>query len=164
MRQIDIKNFENYQITDDGRVWSKTANKYLKPVDAGKYRKVTLYSEGRVAQPTIHYLVASAFVPNPENLPEINHRDENTHNNTAENLEWCSHIYNMRYGTRTQRQIDSISKEVYQYTKDLELVHTYKSCTEAERENPQFNHRGISYACIGKLKTYKGYIWSHKPL
>ena len=112
----------------------------------------------------VHRLVAEAFIPNPNNLPEINHKDECKTNNTVENLEWCDRTYNARYGTRIQRQIDSVSKKVYQYTKNLELVNTFKSCIEAERSNPKFNHRGISYACLGKLKTYKGYIWSHKPL
>ena len=164
MRQIDIKGFEDYQITDDGRVWSKKSEKYLKPIDVCGYFRISLYKENKLFLKYIHQLVAEAFLSNPNNYKEINHKDEDSHNNFFNNLEWCDHTYNIRYGTRTKRQIDSISKKVYQYTKTLNLVKEYKSCTEAERENPNFNHRGISYACIGKLKTYKGYIWSHKPL
>lgn len=164
MRKVDIKDFENYQVTDDGRVWSKIKNKYLRPFDVKGYLRVSLYKDGKCCPTFVHKIVAEAFVENPNNYDEINHIDENRHNNCASNLEYCTHLYNMRYGTRTQRQIDSISKEVYQYSKDLELIRKYKSCTEVERENADLNHRGISYACIGKLKTYKGYIWSHKPL
>ena len=163
MQQIDIKGFENYQITDDGRVWSKKSKKFLKPIDIGGYKRVTLYSD-KMHLKFIHRLVAEAFIPNPFNLPEINHKDENKSNNKIENLEWCDRKYNASYGKRTQNQINSISKTVYQYTKNFELLNVYKSCIEAERNNKNLNHRGISSACIGKLKTYKGYIWSHKPL
>ena len=164
MNQIDITKFENYQITDDGRVWSKNSEKYLTPFEVGGYLRVSLYRDGKCFPMFIHKLVADAFLPNPNNYQEVNHKNENRYDNRVENLEFCTHLYNMRYGTRTQRQIDSISKEVYQYSKSLEFIRKYKSCTEAERENPDFNHRGISYACIGKLKTYKGFIWSHKPI
>lgn len=160
----DISGFDNYQITDDGRVWSKKNKIWLKPVEVCGYLRVSLYKNGKMYLKLIHRLVAETFIENPNNYSEINHKDENPKNNNSCNLEWCEHTYNMRYGTRTSRQIDSISKEVYQYTKDLVLVDKYKSCTEAERKNRELNHRGISYACIGKLKTYKGYIWSHKPL
>lgn len=164
MKQKDIIGFENYQITDDGKVWSKISNKFLKPIEVCGYLRVSLYKNKKLYNKLIHRLVAETFIPNPNNYKEVNHKDENTHNNIVENLEWCEHLYNMRYGTRTQRQINSISKEVFQYTKDLNFINKYKSSTEAERNNPNFNHRGISYACIGKLKTYKGYVWSHNQL
>ena len=160
----DIINFENYQISDDGRVWSKKSNKWLKPIDANGYKKVSLYKNGKLYQRLIHRLVAEAFIPNPNACEEINHINEDKSDNRVENLEWCTSSYNINYGTRVERQINSISKKVFQYSIDNVLLNTYKSCTEAERENPSFNHRGISYACIGKLKTYKGFKWSHSLL
>ena len=160
----DIINFENYQISDDGRVWSKKSNKWLKPIDVNGYKKASLYKNGKEYQRLVHRLVAEAFIPNPNNYDEINHINENKSDNRVENLEWCTPSYNINYGTRIERQINSISKKVFQYSIDNVLLNTYKSCTEAERENPSFNHRGISYACIGKLKTYKGFKWSHSLL
>lgn len=160
----DIINFENYQISDDGRVWSKNRNKYLKPIDVNGYKKVSLYKNGKLHQRLIHRLVAEAFIPNPNAYEEINHINEDKSDNRVENLEWCTSSYNINYGTRVERQINSISKKVFQYSIDNVLLNTYKSCTEAERENPSFNHRGISYSCIGKLKTYKGFKWSHSLL
>lgn len=160
----DIINFENYQISDDGRVWSKKSNKWLKPIDVNGYKKASLYKNGKEYQRLVHRLVAEAFIPNPNNYDEINHINEDKSDNRVENLEWCTPSYNINYGTRIERQVNSISKKVFQYSIDNVLLNTYKSCTEAERENPSFNHRGISYACIGKLKTYKGFKWSHSLL
>ena len=160
----DIINFENYQISDDGRVWSKKSNKWLKPIDVNGYKKASLYKNGKEYQRLVHRLVAEAFIPNPNNYEEINHVNEDKSDNRVENLEWCTPSYNINYGTRIERQINSISKKVFQYSIDNVLLNTYKSCTEAERENPSFNHRGISYACIGKLKTYKRFKWSHSLL
>ena len=160
----DIINFENYQISDDGRVWSKKSNKWLKPIDVNGYKQASLYKNGKEYKRLVHRLVAEAFIPNPNNYEEINHINEDKSDNRVENLEWCTQSYNINYGTRIERQINSISKKVFQYSIDNVLLNTYKSCTEAERENPSFNHRGISYACIGKLKTYKGFKWSHSLL
>ena len=160
----DIINFENYQISDDGRVWSKKSNKWLKPINVNGYKKASLYKNGKEYQRLVHRLVAEAFIPNPNNYDEINHINEDKSDNRVENLEWCTPSYNINYGTRIERQVNSISKKVFQYSIDNVLLNTYKSCTEAERENPSFNHRGISYACIGKLKTYKGFKWSHSLL
>ena len=160
----DIINFENYQISDDGRVWSKKSNKWLKPIDVNGYKKVSLYKNGKEYQRLVHRLIAETFIPNPNNYEEINHINEDKSDNRVENLEWCTSSYNINYGTRIERQVNSISKKVFQYSIDNVLLNTYKSCTEAERENPSFNHRGISYACIGKLKTYKGFKWSHSLL
>ena len=59
--------------------------------------------KGKLKNEKIHRLVAKAFIPNPDNLPEVNHIDENKYNNCVDNLEWCSVKYNRNYGTRYQR-------------------------------------------------------------
>ena len=103
---IDIKGYEGrYQIGDTGQVYSLVSKKYLKPMDDGRgYLFVHLTNgKGKLKNEKIHRLVAKAFIPNPDNLPEVNHIDENKYNNCVDNLEWCSVKYNRNYGTRYQR-------------------------------------------------------------
>lgn len=101
----EIKGYEGeYGVTENGWVYSYKRNKFLKPNDNGiGYLFVVLCHEGVRQQKYIHRLVAEAFIPNPDNLPEINHKDENKSNNCVDNLEWISHIDNLNYGTRNER-------------------------------------------------------------
>lgn len=128
----------------------------------------------------VHRAVAMAFIPNPNNLPQVNHKDENPSNNNVDNLEWCSAKYNMNYGdgakTRhlkidysTEKRKDlarengakTTSKKVYQFTKKGELVKVYKSIHEAGRAT------GINSSHIGEVanrskirSTAGGFVWS----
>ena len=91
-----------YQISSLGRVKnvgnSKTKKeKILKCRKSNGYLYVALYTNGHAKQYSVHRLVAIAFVPNPYNLPEVNHRDECKTNNIFTNLEWCNHKYNINY-------------------------------------------------------------------
>ena len=105
-----IEGYEGlYQVSNLGRVRSlgndkKRKEKILRPLmnNCG-YLLVNLSKEGKQKMFSVHRLVAQTFIPNPEGLPEINHRDENPSNARAENLEWCDHRYNMNDGTRTER-------------------------------------------------------------
>ena len=76
MKQVDIKGFENYQITDDGRVWSKNTNKWkTKNLNNNGYYLVNLWKNGKQKWILIHRLVGEAFIPNKENKPTINHKN-----------------------------------------------------------------------------------------
>lgn len=99
-----IIGFEDYLVTNDGRVYSLKRNKYLR-LTVGKdgYVRVTLSKDGKVFTKTVHRLVSEAFIPNSLCLPEINHIDENKQNNNACNLEWCSSKYNSNYGSRNYK-------------------------------------------------------------
>ena len=182
MEQVDIKGFEDYQITDDGRVWSKKRNKWMKICHNQKgYCLVYLFKDGKNYCKQVHRIVAEAFIDNQDNLPQVNHKDECKTNNTIENLEWCTNEYNHNYGTRNKRvgkklsvilkgrkpseqcrlaQIEKMSKKVYQYTKDKQLINEYESATDAAKKN-NFNKGTIGDCCRGKIKTYKGYIWKY---
>ena len=80
----------------------------LKLNDNGRgYLDVQLCSNGKVKHHLVHRLVAEAFIPNPYNLPQVNHRDENPSNDNVDNLEWCDAKYNINYGTGLTRAIDT---------------------------------------------------------
>lgn len=102
----EITGFSGYYISDDGKVFStkKGEMKELRLVKSGGYSKVKLRSDNGVVKIFgVHRLVAVAFIPNPENFPCVNHKDENKTNNCVENLEWCTVRYNNNYGTRNKR-------------------------------------------------------------
>jgi len=131
------------------------------------YMTVNLYKNGINKQYKtfrVHRLVAEAFLPNPNNLPFVNHKDENKQNNNVNNLEWCTQQYNNEYGTARERQAKSNSKTVYQYTLEKELVKVWDSTKATEKEG--FIQGIVSKCClkIPKYKTHKGYIWSYELL
>ena len=106
-------------------------------------------------------LVAKAFIPNPDNLPEVNHKDENPLNNCVENLEWCTHKYNCNYGTRIQRIKDKQNMAILQYTLNGEFIAEYASMhIAAEAINADAGH--ICDCCLGNRKWAYGYFWRYK--
>ena len=149
----DIENYEGlYAITRDGSVFSYISNKFLKPRLVRGYHQVILCKEGKGKCYYIHRLVAKAFIPNPDNLPQVNHKDEDKSNNCVNNLEWCTAKYNVNYGTRTER----ISKPVY----CEELDKTFYGAREAARELGLHDGNIIS-CCKGRYKTTGGYHWRY---
>lgn len=105
-----------------------------------------------------HRFIAMCFIPNPYNLPEVNHKNEDKSDNRVENLEWCDHKYNMKYGTRNERAVKKTLKPVLQFTKDGKFVAKYYSAKEAQRQT------GVCYSticgcCRGKRKSAGGFIW-----
>ncbi len=91
-----------YWVSNLGRV--KNAEKVLKLTPNKKgYQRVGLHKNGKIKTVYVHRLVAEAFVPNNNNLPQVNHKDENKSNNNADNLEWCTSLYNNTYGDKNER-------------------------------------------------------------
>ena len=153
----DIKDYEGlYAITRDGDVWSYKSNKFLKHKLARGYHQVILCKEGKGKTYYIHRLVAKVFIPNPDNLPQVNHKDEDKSNNCVENLEWCDVKYNINYGTRTKRAAKKQSIPVY----CEELNRTFNSQVEAAKELG-LNRCNIVSCCKGKRKTTGGYHWRY---
>ena len=100
IKQKVIESCPNYAITDDGKVWSFKSNKFLKQkIDKYGYACVSLRRNGKNWTVTVHRLVAEAFIPNPDNKPTVNHKDENKLNNSVTNLEWMTVNENNNYGT-----------------------------------------------------------------
>lgn len=115
----------------------------------------------------VHRFIASCFLPNPQNLPCINHKDENKTNNCVDNLEWCTAKYNNNYGTHNKRAGESkrnhpkLSKTVLQFTKDGKFVKEWCSVKEIERVLG-FDTGHISACCNGKAKSSYGFLWRYK--
>ena len=110
---------------------------------------------------SVHRIVATAFIPNPLNLPQVNHKDENKLNNRVDNLEWCTAEYNMNYGTCKKRTASRHMKPVAQYDLEGNLVATYKGIKEAAK------HAKVSWqmisACLTRpnIRTAGGYIYKY---
>lgn len=165
----DIEGYEGlYQVSDKGRVKSlgngKSGNSKKKILKASKtgggYMLVNLCKEGNIKHYTIHRLVAQAFIDNPDNLPEVNHKDENKENNAVNNLEWCTKEYNINYGTARKRMAEKQSKAVIGISKVSGLILEFPSTQEASRQTG-INRGNISSCCIGKLKSAGGYYWMY---
>lgn len=94
-----IKGYSHYRIYRNGRIYSEFINKYITSTeDSGHYLQNTLVDDqGNRKTIKTHRLVAMAFLPNPENLPDVNHKDFNRKNNNVDNLEWCTSQYNTQY-------------------------------------------------------------------
>lgn len=106
----------------------------------------------------IHRLVAETYIPNPEGLPQVNHKDENKVNNCLQNLEWCDAKYNINYGTRNDKVASSRKKPILQYDLEGNLIREWLSATDVGKE-AQAN---ICSCLKGKIKTAYGYIWKYK--
>ena len=159
----DIKGFEGlYQVSNMGRVKSVRKNIILKNQIARKgYERVILCINNSPKNYFVHRLVANAFIPNPDNLPQVNHKDENKLNNRVENLEWCTQKYNVNYGTGIAKRARSQSKKVLQFKTDGTFIKEWKSTKDVQR-NLGFDNSHISKCCRGKYTYAYGYIWKYK--
>ena len=150
-----IENFEEfYEISSFGRIRrihkDPRVQKYkILTLDTLRgYKKVTLYKFGVGYKFQVHRLVAKTFIPNPNSLPQVNHKDENPSNNNVENLEWCTPEYNVRYGTGIRRQVEKRSKVVEQYTLNGEFIADFASTQEAAKIL-NIRQSSISNCCNG---------------
>ena len=148
----DVKGYEGlYAIDEDGQIYSYISKKYLKPTDNGKgYMIIGLVKNGKRKNHYIHRLVCEAYLDNPNNLLEVNHKDKNPKNNKLDNLEWCDRSYNVSYS-----QSKTILCE--------ELDKTFKSGAAAGRELG-LDASSILKCCKGKLKTTGGYHFRYKEV
>lgn len=136
----EIINYPDYYVDDSGNVYSRKYG-YLRklkqyPKTYG-YLYVALSKNGKKDYLRVHRLVAEAFIPNQDNLPEVNHKDEDKTNNSVDNLEWCTSSYNKTYGDRSKK----VAKKV--------------SDPRIKRANNKSGYKGI---CITKYNTYAVYF------
>ena len=165
----DIEGYEGlYQVSNLGKVRSLRKNIILKnQITSNGYEMVVLSINNIHKYFLIHRLVANAFILNPDNLPQVNHKDENKTNNCVDNLEWCTPKYNYNYGTinirKSQKQLNdkNKSKIVLQYSLDGTFIKEWKSTRDVQR-NLGFCQSDISKCCRNIIKTVHSYIWKYK--
>ena len=172
----DIVGFEGYYMVSNlgrvkslertvrnGRGYRIVPEKIINPYASGDgYLQVKLWKDGKVEQPLVHRLVATAFLENTEGYKEINHKDENKQNNCVDNLEWCSRSYNNRYNDKAKKAgkktAEKLSKPVYSINKESGLVTYWESAKVASRQT------GIASsnicACLkGRQKSCGNHYW-----
>ena len=141
----------------------------LKPyITPNGYEQVCLYSGNSRKKMYVHRIVATAFVDNPDNKPQVNHIDENKRNNSAVNLEWITIAQNLRHGSRMNRQKRTLikngktNKKVDCYSISGEFIQTFNSCKEASKATGA-NASTITQCCKGAhwRKTSGGYVWKY---
>ena len=152
----DVKDYEGlYQVSNMGRVKSLNyrntgKEKIMKGFDNGHgYLFVVLFKDGKDKKCRINRLVAQAFLENPQNLPEVNHKDNIRTNNCVDNLEWCTKQYNIDY---------SLSKAVIGINKISGLIVEFPSACEASRQLG-ISQGNITSCCQGKRKSAGNHIW-----
>ena len=159
----DVIGYEGlYQVSNYGNVKSLKYGKE-RVLKQGKnnrgYFQVSLHKESKGKCYLVHRLVSQTFIPNPQNLPFVNHIDENKQNNMVSNLEFCDAKYNNSYGTKPERIGKAKSKPILQFNKQgTKIIGKYDSTRQIEREL-KINRGNISKCCKGKLKVVGGYRW-----
>ena len=152
-----------YQVSNFGRVRSFARNPkgiILKTQIYRSYESVGICKTRGKSQTTpVHRLVAQAFVPNPNNYPEVNHKDENKSNNRADNLEWCTRQYNMSYKTARLRQGISSGKTVEQTAINNDVVIAIYPSAKLAGEINSIDESSILKCCHGKRTYAGGYGW-----
>ena len=180
----DVVGYEGlYKVSDKGNVYSverkdsmgrKWGGHILRPgYTRGGYLKVDLFRNGIRKASKVHRLVTEAFIPNPNDYPQVNHIDEDKVNNNVENLEWCTSKYNNIHGTRTKRVTEKTSKKVRAVNIKTGEVLTFSSTLEAGSKG--YSQGTVSTSCRGVYKdnktgkliggdgrTYKGHRWYYE--
>lgn len=162
----DIEGYEGlYQVSNTGKVRSlnykgtgkKKIWKYA--ITVNTYKQIALYKNGEIKYYYIHRLVALAFIPNPNNYPIINHKDENKSNNVVWNLEWCTQKYNSNYGTCQRRKSETrksrspkLTTQEYENRKKQYFENRKISKAKKSEHHTEETKRKISKAKKGKSK------------
>lgn len=152
-----------YEVSNLGRVKSldyhRTGKeKILSPGVCRGYLYVALCKNGKRKNYRIHRLVGSAFIDNPDNLPCINHKDQNRGNNQLDNLEFCTYQYNNTYNNRHIKSARKISKKIGCY-KDGELIKVYQATRDVDKDG--FHHQHVCACCKDNRKSHGGYQWKY---
>ena len=177
-----IEDYPNYMVSNMGRVkrlstgYYRRTEKILNPqIQSNGYLHINLSQKGKTKCFLVHRLIAQVFIPNPNNLPQVNHINENKTDNRVENLEWCDRKYNINYGNGiskrvktnkengTYKKIGEInskirSKSILQFSKDNSFIRKWDSIIDVQRELG-YDNRQICSCLKNRQKTAKGFKW-----
>ena len=170
-----VKNYESlYEVSNYGRVRSLPRKPYRKkviimsPGIAGEgYLSINLYKKGQAKKQYVHRLVAEAFIENPHNYPEINHKDEIRTNNAVDNLEWCTSKYNKNYGNRNRKmsavKIGRFCDENAVKRSPVICIETgkYYSTMRLAALDSGASYTKITECCKGRRQKTGGYHWRY---
>ena len=155
--KITYKTVQSHRVFNSTRIEKIITNRLSK---GDRYYRVSLIKDSKEKRFLVHRLVAEAFLPNPKNYTQINHKDENKLNNNISNLEWCNAEYNSNYGTRNSRNSKSHINHP-DFSKSVMCVETkiiYPSIAEAHRVTGA-NQINIGKVCRGERNTAGGFHW-----
>lgn len=162
-----IKGFDNYLIDELGNIYSLFSGRFLHyKTDKDGYKLVNLSKNKKIYTKKVHRLVAQTFIPNPNNLPEVNHKNGNKTDNCFENLEWVTHKQNIMHSYKTglhkayRGTYNKNSKKIYQL-KDNIIVNIFDSITDASVKTC-ISLPSICRCCKGQFKHAGGYQWKYK--
>ena len=178
-----------YQVSNYGRVRSLNYRgnggvEVLKPaLDKKGYKRVTLFKNKNRHILQVHRLVALMFIPNPDNLPCVNHKDETPGHDWVENLEWCTYEYNLNYGTRSEKASKSLKDREFSEETKHKMSENHADvrgeknprarkviCVETKQifdtlkqagEWCNISKENICQCCKGRQKTAGGYHWKY---
>ena len=172
----DIDGYEGlYQVSNYGRIKSlcRLSNcrngkykiikeKILKTnFGTNKYMITTIIKKNKIKTFEIHRLVAETFIPNPNNYPCVNHKDENKLNSCVNNLEWCTYSYNNSYNGKAKKINKKFEKPVLQFDLKGKFLNEYNSISEASRQT-KCDKTTISKCCHNIIKKPKTFLWKFK--
>lgn len=160
----DIQGYEGkYQVSNLGRVKSLRGNKLLKLSERTGYLRVALTINYNCKFFSVHRLVAECFLPNINNLPQVNHKDGIKTNNNMLNLEWCTNKENVRHAWKNNLCNNNLRKnrQILQLDENGNVLKVWERFSEIE-ENLKITRKNICSCCHGKRKRAGGYIWKFK--
>ena len=159
-----VKSLNRIVIGIDNKPYSVQESILTPSKDKDGYSVVTFRKDNIRKIKRVHRLVAEAFIKNPDNLPEVNHKDENKSNNCVDNLEWCTHTYNNQYGTKNKRRLENtdfskLNRKIVQKTIEGNFVKYFDKIIDVRLFG--FDSSAVSKCCKQKYKHHKGFIWEY---
>ena len=147
----DVKGYEGlYAVTSCGKVWSYKNKKFLETHISNRgYLRVSLCKDGKMKHYSVHRLVAEAYIPNKDNLPQVDHIDNDKTHNYVNNLQWITHKDNVRKGNNIP---------ILQYDLDGNFIREWECAADVGKEVKG----NICHCSKGKLKSAYGYMWKYK--
>lgn len=150
-----IKNYENYSVSRYGQVRNDKTRRILKKIYTNGYESVSLYHEGKSKRFRVHRLVAMAFIPNPYNLPCVDHINTIRVDNRVENLKWCTYKENSNNPLTLKKYSEAKIGEKHNQARKVICITTgeiFNTIKQVEDEY-KINHANISLCCNGKRKS-----------